>query len=247
MHKISITKTAPHTKRYPLHQHNYWEVMYYLEGSGYLATDEEPIPFSKGSILIVPPNVMHGSVSEEGFINIAIGCDFDNLFMFGDIVTACDNAEFDGEKLAMLIYKNQHANTNYLSALCSAYALFILQNLTCEKNINKAIGKIINTVYENFFDANFDITVRLNQSGYVEDYVRSEFKKQTGETPIDFLAKTRITHAKKLMEIYGNELSVSEIAAACGFNDPVYFSRRFKQLVGTSPSQYRKTVKERFD
>lgn len=239
MREISISKTAPNTKSYPLHKHKHWEIMYYLKGSGYLATSKRRIPFSKGSIIIVPPNHMHGSVSENDFVNISISCDFDNLFIFNDIVCVRDDADFEGEKLATLIFKNQHKSKNYLASLCSSYAHFILQNITYEKSINKAIGEIIDTISENFFDSEFDITAVLNQSGYAEDYIRAEFKKQTGQTPVDFLAKTRITHAKKLMEIYGNTLSVSDVAEACGYNDAFYFSRRFKQYVGASPKQYK--------
>lgn len=239
MSEISISKTAPNTKSYPLHRHGYWEVMYYLEGDGYLKTDTVNIPFTRGTIIIVPPNIMHGSVSKDGFTNISIGCDFDNLFMFGDIVSINDNVDFDGAKFVTLIYKNRYTSNNYISSLCSAYAHFILQNLTYEKRINKAIEEIIDTISKSFFDTEFDITVCLNQSGYAEDYIRAEFKKYTGKTPIDFLAKTRITHAKKLIEIYGNDFAVSNIAEACGFNDAIYFSRRFKEFEGISPKQYR--------
>lgn len=239
MSEISISKTAPNTQRYPLHSHKYWEVMYYLKGSGYLATSNENIPFSKGSVIIVPPNFMHGSVSENGFVNISIGCDFDNLFRFNNIISVNDNVDSDGEKLASMIYKNQHKSNAYLSSLCNTYAHFILQNFTYEKSINNAIGKIVDIISENFYNIEFDVTAVLNQSGYAEDYIRAQFKKQTGQTPVDFLAKTRISHSKKLIEIYGNNLSVAEIAEACGFNDAIYFSRRFKQFVGVSPQKYK--------
>ena len=33
-------------------------------------------------------------------------------------------------------------------------------------------------------------------------------------------------------------MSISEIAFQCGFEDPYYFSRLFKQLEGISPMQY---------
>ncbi len=239
MNEIAISKTAPDTKKYPLHQHNYWEVMYYLSGSGYLATSGTNLPFSKGSIIIVPPHFLHGSVSEDGFVNISIGCDFDNLFRLSDIVVIQDNADFDGRNLATMIYKNQHKSNTYIASICSTYAYFILENLTHEKNLNHAIGEIINAISENFSDAKFDITDCLKQSGYAEDYIRAEFKRQTKETPIDFITKTRITHAKKLIEIYGDALSVADISEACGFYDATYFSRRFRQFVGMSPTQYK--------
>ena len=236
---FSVSKTPPNTQKYPLHSHTYWEIMYYLEGEGHLATDGGSIPFSKGSIIIVPPKFVHGSVSQAGFVNISIGSNFDNLFMFDKISQVSDNLDFDGKQLATLIYKNQHKGGNYLSSLCSAYAQFILQNLTCEKNISRAISNITDAVLKCFYDAEFDITALLKTSGYSEDYIRNEFKRQTGLTPIDFLTKIRIEHAKRLIDIYGDRISVAQIAESCGFNDAVYFSRRFRQFIGLSPKHYK--------
>ena len=34
MNGFSVSITEPGTKKYPLHQHSTWEVMYYLSGSG---------------------------------------------------------------------------------------------------------------------------------------------------------------------------------------------------------------------
>jgi transcriptional regulator GlxA family with amidase domain len=237
---ISITKAG--TKKYPLHQHPKWEIMYYLKGEGYLATQNENIPFKPGSIIIVPPGVTHGSVSQNGFVNISIGGDFSHLFLFDYISVQMDNESRNGERLARLIYDNRYANNVYLSALCGAYAQFLLHNLNPEKRITQAIRNIIEQVSARFSDPCFDVTSLLNQSGYAEDYIRAEFKNSLTISPIDFLTKTRIEHAKKLLEIYGSNLSISEISEACGFDDPIYFSRRFKQFAGISPTEYKKRM-----
>lgn len=239
MNVFSVSKTPPNTQKYPLHSHSHWEIMYYLEGEGVLATEGADIPFSKGSIIIVPPGLVHGSKAQCGFVNISIGSDFDKLFMFDKVVATSDNSDFDGKQLALLIYKNQHKSDNFLSSLCSAYAHYILQNLTCEKNICRAVSEIVDAVLSRFYDLEFDITSLLIASGYAEDYIRSEFKKQTGYTPIDFLTKIRIEHAKKLIDIYDDGLSIAEISESCGFNDAIYFSRRFKQFEGISPKNFR--------
>ncbi|WP_244988955.1 AraC family transcriptional regulator [Robertmurraya siralis] len=65
------------------------------------------------------------------------------------------------------------------------------------------------------------------------------FEKITGLTPIQYLTRYRISKAKELLTI--SELTVSEISEAVGYQDNFYFSRVFKSLTGTSPSQYRKT------
>ena len=237
---ISITKEG--TKKYPLHQHPKWEIMYYLSGEGYLATQKEKIPFKPGSIIIVPPGVVHGSVSQNGFVNISIGGDFSHLFLFDYISVQMDNESRNGERLARLIYDNRYVNNDYLSALCGTYAQFLLHNSNPEKRITQAIRTIIEQVSARFSDPCFDITPLLNQSGYAEDYIRAEFKNSLTISPIDFLTKTRIEHAKKLLEIYGSNLSISEISEACGFDDPIYFSRRFKQFAGISPTEYKKRM-----
>ena len=237
---ISITKEG--TKKYPLHQHPEWEIMYYLSGEGYLATQNKNIPFQPGSIIIVPPRVTHGSVSQNGFVNISIGGDFSHLFLFDHISVQTDNENRNGERLAKLIYDNRHTNNDYLSALCMAYAHFLLQNSVWEKKITQAVRNIIEQVSARFSDPCFDITSLLNQSGYAEDYIRAEFKNSLTISPIDFLTKTRIEHAKKLLEIYGSNLSISEISEACGFDDTIYFSRRFKQFAGISPTEYKKRM-----
>ena len=242
MNDLYISKTKPGTKIYPLHQHPNWEIMYYLKGEGYLATQNENIPFKPGSIIIVPPGVTHGSVSQNGFVNISIGGDFSHLFLFDYISVQMDNESRNGERLARLIYDNRYVNNDYLSALCGTYAQFLLHNSNPEKRITQAIRNIIEQVSARFSDPCFDITSLLNQSGYAEDYIRAEFKNSLTISPIDFLTKTRIEHAKKLLEIYGSNLSISEISEACGFDDPIYFSRRFKQFAGISPTEYKKRM-----
>ena len=241
MKNVSVGITKPNTKKYPLHRHTCWEIMYYLSGEGHLETEGERIEFHPGSIIIVPPDILHGSVSKDGFVNISIGENFNNLFQFNEIVAVEDNASKDGERLSKLIYENRYADVGYLSALCNAYAYFLLQNIECQKPVNRAVNYIVKSVFENFQDSTFNITELLNNSGYTEDYIRAEFKKITNYSPIDFLTKVRIERAQKLFEIYGEGISVLEIATACGFDDPVYFSRRFKQFTNVSPSEYKKS------
>jgi signal transduction histidine kinase/AraC-like DNA-binding protein len=51
-----------------------------------------------------------------------------------------------------------------------------------------------------------------------------------------YLRKIRISKAKELL--HQNLLSISEIAFECGFNEPSYFSRVFKEETGVSPAEF---------
>ncbi len=69
------------------------------------------------------------------------------------------------------------------------------------------------------------------------DYIRHEFKKHYGVSPIQYLINRRMEYAKHLLNTSG--MSVKQIAYQCGFENEYYFSRIFKKLTGYSPSQYR--------
>ena len=62
------------------------------------------------------------------------------------------------------------------------------------------------------------------------------FRERYGKSPKHFLLEYRIQRACELLRRGG--LSVREIAYSVGFEDPLYFSRVFRQLKGVSPRQY---------
>jgi transcriptional regulator GlxA family with amidase domain len=51
------------------------------------------------------------------------------------------------------------------------------------------------------------------------------------------MREARIKRACQLLR--QTEKTVSEVAYACGFTDPKYFSRIFKQSIGQAPTEYR--------
>lgn len=67
------------------------------------------------------------------------------------------------------------------------------------------------------------------------------FKNATSKTPIKYLQDIRINQATELMKT--SNLSISEVAYRCGYTDLAYFTALFKRKLGTTPSQYRTTVR----
>ena len=60
-------------------------------------------------------------------------------------------------------------------------------------------------------------------------------KRFFGLTPGQFIAKARITAASSLLR--DTDKSVAEIAVSCGFYDHSAFTRAFRKVTGTTPSQ----------
>lgn len=81
------------------------------------------------------------------------------------------------------------------------------------------------------------IAKTLNVSTF---YFCKMFKKATGLTFTDYLARTRIERAKNLL--LNPNARVSEVAYDCGFISLTHFNRIFKRIVGKSPTQYRQTL-----
>ena len=63
------------------------------------------------------------------------------------------------------------------------------------------------------------------------------FKEETGITPQQYGEELRLREAQQLLT--HTSLPLKEIAAAVGFEDPYYFSKRFRRFTGKPPSQWR--------
>jgi AraC-like DNA-binding protein len=63
------------------------------------------------------------------------------------------------------------------------------------------------------------------------------FKGHTGYAPMDYFIRLRMHQACQLLDNTG--LSVKAVAAALGYEDPLYFSRVFKALNNICPTKYR--------
>ena len=70
-----------------------------------------------------------------------------------------------------------------------------------------------------------------------EDYFGLLFRQHVGTTPMRYLRTVRIEQSKLLLT--QTQLTIGEIAARVGFEDPLHFSRVFHQHVGRPPRLYR--------
>lgn len=91
-------------------------------------------------------------------------------------------------------------------------------------------------------DADLGVNDMAEAAATSRSGLNRKLKSIVGLTPADFLREARIKQAcRRLAE---TDASVADIAYGCGFNDPKYFSKCFKNSVGHSPSDYRELVKK---
>lgn len=78
----------------------------------------------------------------------------------------------------------------------------------------------------------------VEKSGLNARTFSRRFKAATGFAPIDYVQALRVEEAKQMLET--DVVSVEEVGATIGYDDPASFRRVFKRGVGLSPSAYRK-------
>jgi len=67
------------------------------------------------------------------------------------------------------------------------------------------------------------------------------FKKTTGISPLQYALQLRMEKAQRLLA--DHSFQVKQVAQKMGFDDPFYFSRLFKKVIGLSPRAFRNQLK----
>ena len=74
-----------------------------------------------------------------------------------------------------------------------------------------------------------------------KNYFANLFRKEVGESFLEYLTRIRIEKAKILLT---GELKAGDVGTWVGIQDPKYFSKVFKKITGVSPSEYRGLVRK---
>jgi AraC-like DNA-binding protein len=229
-------------KNYRFHSHGTWEIILNLEGSGSDIIGESEYPFFPGSIICIPPNMPHSKVSNEQFKDIYIQSTEFMVSNRPEVLRFQDDEEKSIEMLMQLAYRTFHMKEKYCSNTVDSlydaiqYTLFGRMESPVK---NRSIEQLVRLIVENFSDPEFSVSDTASELPYCSDYIRKLFKKETGMTPVSYLNGLRLEHAKRLLKQQPiTDYSIGEIALMCGFYDPRYFSRLFKQHTNRTPMQY---------
>jgi AraC-like DNA-binding protein len=101
-----------------------------------------------------------------------------------------------------------------------------------ERRITEAVRRIEQNAHEPW------TLTRLASDAAMSPYhFLHTFRRVTGITPHQFVLHTRLRRAAKQLRQSGEQIAT--IAIDAGFNDLATFNRRFRRLMGTTPSAYR--------
>ena len=85
-----------------------------------------------------------------------------------------------------------------------------------------------------------DVDQLAELAGLSPSHLTRLFREHTGHAPMDYLRRARVQQARQLLGDV--DLSIKEIAARVGFDDPYHFSKTFHRLDGLPPSLYREAL-----
>lgn len=89
-------------------------------------------------------------------------------------------------------------------------------------------------------DVNLDLQSLAKETGYSRAHFVRMFRAATGQTPHHYILQLRLTRARDLLREQRN--SLIDIAALCGFSSQSHMATVFRQMLGTTPSDYRRAL-----
>jgi DNA-binding LacI/PurR family transcriptional regulator len=100
------------------------------------------------------------------------------------------------------------------------------------------MDKVFNYIHQNYKEP-IEVSDLAKMANLSYSYFMNAFKNNIGTSPANYILKLRIDEACRLLK--DPNQTVTQVANQTGFKDNNYFARLFKQMMKTTPSNYRKS------
>lgn len=249
-----------------LHQHQEIQISLVVKGSGSFVVADTINEYKEGDILVIGEYVPHVFKSDSDKSDESIMC---SLFFkkdsfgkhFFELTDMAETKEFfkgseyglkvlsKKQKITKQFNKLSHQNKIERVAtllkilnLISTAESTPLSSFVYKKRYTDDEGKRMNDVFEYAMEKFYEpITLEeiadkahMNKNSFCR-----YFKKRTNKTFFQFLIEIRIENACKLITS-SPDLSIAMISEQCGFGTIANFNRKFKEIKGLTPTDYRR-------
>lgn len=135
--------------------------------------------------------------------------------------------------------ENLDSSKEYIRLLLNSMIEY--RNQISDKKYLEIIEKAKKFIQDEYRNEDMSLQLVASNVNVSSNHFSAIFRKETGETFIDYLTRVRMENAKELLTC--TSMKTSEIGFEVGYRDPHYFSYIFKKTIGMSPKEYRRTKK----
>lgn len=266
MYQVEVFDANRHFQvTYP-HRHDFYEVLYLSNGSGFHIIDSNKYEIKPPCIFFLSPGQAHRlefSSDIDGFIFLFTAefyllnqSNKNKLLEFPFFFSVSQNSpplvikdKDDDVFIRTLFIRGCKETGKYEESgeiihsvleliLLTCSSLYPEELITVQKGKGQIIVKRFLKLIEENYQNNLSVTEYANMLAISPNHLTQMVKQITGKTSIGLLQEKLIAETKRLL-IHTN-LSVSEISDMMSFDDQSYFTKYFKNKVGITPNQYRK-------
>ena len=251
------------SKTEPLHSFGpalkpHYMIHYILSGKGVFRTGGREYPLEAGSgFLIVPGHLAFYQADEKepwtyvwvGFSGSGVESfvSYTGLSVRHPVFQADHSDELYGSVRDMMEH-NTYGLTNELrrNGQLQIFLSLIAESAGTqarpeEDRANQYVKRAVEFIQRNYCNP-VKVTDVADYVCINRSYLYTLFENSMGMSPQQFLTAFRLTRAAELLAV--TQLPVESIALSCGYNDPLVFTKAFKQMKGMSPSAYRKELQK---
>lgn len=257
---------------YHSHRHDFVEFIYMLRGECTHCVDNSEYNLKHGDLLIINYGQIHSITgnSPAEYINIFLKPQYINqslsnqnnafallnLSEFTDFQKTIDQSKckisFSGEDRDMIESILYNIESEFRESKSghslSVLSLFNILLIRIFRKMSLPLGEGFDGISDAllfYIRQNCDKTLKMEDVAkmcyYNPSYFSRVFKRFCGMRFTEYLKMIRIEHAAKL--ITGTTLTINEIYPKVGYSDKTKFFKHFRQIMGITPLQYRKSNK----
>ena len=105
------------------------------------------------------------------------------------------------------------------------------------------LDRVMKVINKNISNSDLSVDSIADEVGISRVHLHRKMKELTGQTPHDFIRNIRLKQAAQLLS--SQNMNITEVMYACGFNNAASFSTIFKKFYGISPREYMNENKPR--
>ncbi|WP_435261655.1 AraC family transcriptional regulator [Tenacibaculum sp. nBUS_03] len=247
-----------------LHQHEEIQICYVVKGEGTLIVGDTVNDYSDATILVIGGNQPHVFKSDTSNIkNSFMMSLFFTKESFGDTFFELDDFKelemfFNNSRTSFKIINNKEKLINCFNELpigddFDRFITFLkiiklilksdierlstfLYTKKYTDNEGKRMGKVMDYTLNNY-NKKIDLEEVSDVANMTPNAFCRYFKQRTNKTYFTFLNEIRVEKACKLLQ--NKEYLITEISEKSGFKNISNFNRKFKEIKGYTPSDYR--------